>query len=389
MDEGQSKYVLSFSERQHIKVSETAKLIIDCFDGKKTLTDIVNHLKGQEVELSEADLILFVDTQLVSNAVLEGMEYNAKKSSSSFMWCHLPVMKSNQLAWLFQVLKVFYTKVAAVLLLSGIVGSLIFSIYMVISGNSAGQQVNSLMLILLTYTSLMLHEFGHISAAYRKGIKVGDIGVGMYMFSPVFYVDMTNTWRLGNKQRMLVDAGGMYFQLMITIPITMVGIVSGNSFYYLINLFIVSLTLANLMPFIKLDGYWIMCDFLEINNISTNAFQIIISFIKAVRGDVDENDKYGSKKRGYIMISIIYVVSSVAVLSLGSILAVKAIFNIDTAVVKVRQMAMYFADGKPADGLAQLNSTFIFLLPIMFLVIMLTKMLIGVIKGIKKQGVRK
>ncbi|MDQ0497132.1 site-2 protease family protein [Paenibacillus brasilensis] len=66
----------------------------------------------------------------------------------------------------------------------------------------------SLILLLL---SILFHEFGHVVAAYRYGIRPRDIGIGLYMLVPVMFVDLSEAWKLPRKQRVVIDFAGIYF----------------------------------------------------------------------------------------------------------------------------------------------------------------------------------
>lgn len=118
------------------------------------------------------------------------------------------------------------------------------------------RNTSSLKVIIVMYLSLIFHEFGHASAAKRCGINAGKIGIGFYFISPVMYVDITNAWRLDNKKRILIDIGGVYFQAITTIFLSSIALITGDKTYYLCNVSVLIMTLFNLMPFLKLDGYW-------------------------------------------------------------------------------------------------------------------------------------
>jgi putative peptide zinc metalloprotease protein len=67
----------------------------------------------------------------------------------------------------------------------------------------------------LFLVSLLLHEFGHAAACKRFGERPGAIGFTLYLTFPALYSDVSSTWRLPRWQRVAVDAGGTYFQLVV------------------------------------------------------------------------------------------------------------------------------------------------------------------------------
>lgn len=380
------QYMLSFNERQHIKVSEKAKRILDCFNGERSLDQIQVELNSQGIEFQPEDIMKFVDEVLVANSVLEGMAYDTRSKGKSYMWFHLPIIESDKISWLFHMLKVLFNKYIGFLILDLIIICAVFSIYNIAIKGNRYQSTNSLLLITLMYLSLVLHEFGHISAAYKYGIKVGRLGIGLYLFNPVLYVDMTNVWRLEYKKRIVVDLGGVFFQLITIIPITIIAIVTNNFFLYIINVTIIVMTMVNLVPFIKLDGYWVLCDYLEIDNIASNAFDIVYKYIKGIfrKQYIPNHDK--PRNKIYITFAFIYTISTVLVSLLGLKLAVTAIVNIDIIGTGVLDMYNSIRNGNIGDAFSTLNEIFAYILPLIFLGYIVIKVLFDVMKGFFIRG---
>lgn len=67
-------YILSFSERQYIKISKKAKIIMDSFNGQRTLKNISEYLQINDLEFSTFDLRKFVDDILIPNFLLLGQK---------------------------------------------------------------------------------------------------------------------------------------------------------------------------------------------------------------------------------------------------------------------------------------------------------------------------
>lgn len=117
---------------------------------------------------------------------------------------------------------------------------------------------------------LFFHELGHVVAAYCCRIPVEKIGVGIYLSYIVFYTDVTNSWLGNRKERLLVDVGGLYFQLFFLAFFLLgqhytdgvISVVFGLLFWD--NLIIM---LFNLNPLAMFDGYWILSDILDIKNL--------------------------------------------------------------------------------------------------------------------------
>jgi putative peptide zinc metalloprotease protein len=116
--------------------------------------------------------------------------------------------------------------------------------------------------------SALAHELGHAAAVARCGLAPGHIGLGLYWFYPVFYTDVQVAWKLPPGQRVMVDLGGMYFQLLVAaglVPFAFFGPAAGV--VRLLLLFNVYSVLQNLNPVFKMDGYWLLADATRVPNI--------------------------------------------------------------------------------------------------------------------------
>lgn len=121
--------------------------------------------------------------------------------------------------------------------------------------------------VIVNYLCLLLHECGHAAASLKMGTQPGPIGVGLYLIYPVLYTDVGETWMLPAKRRLLVDCGGLYITGLLALigipvylfyPTTVIGVID-----YLLAV----TTIANLNPFIRMDGYWIVSDLFAIDNL--------------------------------------------------------------------------------------------------------------------------
>jgi len=119
-------------------------------------------------------------------------------------------------------------------------------------------------LFLLT---ILFHELGHLAACHRWHCPHGPLGVGLYFFYPVFYVDVTAAWRLNRYQRAIVDVGGVYIQLLF-VPLALLLFWLTQDPTYLMLIAVIDLViLGNFEPFMKLDGYWLLSDLTGVPNL--------------------------------------------------------------------------------------------------------------------------
>ncbi len=117
-----------------------------------------------------------------------------------------------------------------------------------------------LVLFVLDKVLGLWHELGHASALRRAGARYGNIGFALYAIFPVFYTDVTHSYRLNRRQRIRVDLGGIYFDL---ISMTVLFAVYRFAGYYPLLLMIVLkgfLILQEFTPFVRFDGYYLIAD---------------------------------------------------------------------------------------------------------------------------------
>jgi putative peptide zinc metalloprotease protein len=132
---------------------------------------------------------------------------------------------------------------------------------------------------LIFFGILILHELGHSFIAKNYKINTGKIGIGIYLFMPVLYINLNEIWRLQKKKRMMINLGGIYFQLFIGLILIIIFYGTGSNMAGgLIKLnFVVAI--LNLNPLIRFDGYWALADFLNDNNLYNNSTKLFRSWL--------------------------------------------------------------------------------------------------------------
>jgi outer membrane lipoprotein-sorting protein len=117
-----------------------------------------------------------------------------------------------------------------------------------------------LLVLAIVIVAAIFHEFGHASALRYGGGKVRGMGAGIYLIYPVFYTDVTDGYRLGRWARVRTDLGGVYFHLIFALGLIALSIVSGKEFLLFAVLLINLEMISQFLPFVRLDGYWMLAD---------------------------------------------------------------------------------------------------------------------------------
>lgn len=129
----------------------------------------------------------------------------------------------------------------------------------------------------------VVHELGH-ALAYRQmciqeGVEPGPIRVGICIFamSPFPFTDVTGAWRLkSTARRVMIGAGGIYFETWAMAALTFVWAETQTGLVQTVILQVVIVAgalalLFNLNPAIKLDGYFMLTDYLRRPNLAARA----------------------------------------------------------------------------------------------------------------------
>jgi putative peptide zinc metalloprotease protein len=132
-----------------------------------------------------------------------------------------------------------------------------------------------------------IHEFCHGLACKHSGGEVHAIGFLLIYLSPAFYCDTSETWVYGNKwQRITTVAAGLWSSLIIYSIASFLWwgtAIDGtlHNFAYIVMLASGILpVLMNLNPLIKLDGYYIFTELLDIPELKENATIYVNNWVK-------------------------------------------------------------------------------------------------------------
>ena len=129
--------------------------------------------------------------------------------------------------------------------------------------------------------SKVIHEFGHGLSCKMFGSECHEMGVMLLVGSPCLYCDVSDSWMLKNKwPRILIGAAGMIIEIVLSgVAIFLWWMTAPGLFHYLcLNLFFVTTVttvIFNANPLMRLDGYYMLSDFLEIPNLRQKADKLL------------------------------------------------------------------------------------------------------------------
>jgi len=124
----------------------------------------------------------------------------------------------------------------------------------------------------------ILHEFGHAYVAASYGCRIPTMGIVFLVMFPVLYTDTSDSWKLVSKrQRILIGSAGMLTELYVAFLSTFLwsflpdGILRSIAFIFATTSWTMSV-LVNTNIFMRFDGYYILSDILEVENLQSRSF---------------------------------------------------------------------------------------------------------------------
>ena len=167
-------------------------------------------------------------------------------------------------------------------------------------------EVSFLFLLPITLIGIGIHELGHASAAKYYGINSRGIGFGFYLFTPVFFADVTKTWRLTPRQRVIIDLAGIYFELIYISFLLILFIITQEINLLIVSFILFSSIIYSLDPFLRTDGYWVVSDGLQIPNLRKQSLVKLKLFFKNL---MKKSNVTFTKKDWFL---VIYAVTSLS-----------------------------------------------------------------------------
>ena len=119
----------------------------------------------------------------------------------------------------------------------------------------------------------VVHEFGHGLVCKRYGGYVREAGATLILFAPTAYIDVTSAWRFASRWRRIhVSAAGMYIEVVISALAAVVWQSTSSDLVRQVAADVIlagaiSTLLFNLNPLMRFDGYYILGDLLELQNL--------------------------------------------------------------------------------------------------------------------------
>lgn len=165
----------------------------------------------------------------------------------------------------------------------------------------------------LTILAIFLHELGHAISCKYFGGEVKEIGFLLIFFSPALYCDVSGIRLFENKREKIITllAGifvqGLIFSFFVCLYVFDIWKTSFCATFAIWNF---TMIFSNIIPVIKLDGYWILSTIMDIPNLYEKSFKLVLH-PKNIDGILFDEKELAKKNiiriYGYISISFIFI----------------------------------------------------------------------------------
>lgn len=139
------------------------------------------------------------------------------------------------------------------------------------------QPLTLLLILGMVILSAGFHELGHAGACAYGGARPGRIGAGLYLVWPAFYTDVTDAYRLNKAGRLRTDLGGVYFNVLFSLGTVGLYFLTGYEPLLLLVPIQHIEIVHQLLPFLRMDGYYILADLTGVPDLFTRIRPILRS----------------------------------------------------------------------------------------------------------------
>jgi putative peptide zinc metalloprotease protein len=133
---------------------------------------------------------------------------------------------------------------------------------------------------------VVLHEFAHGLTCKHFGGEVRELGFLLLYFNPALYCNVSDAWSFPERSKRLwvMFAGGFFEAFLWASAVVLWSVLPAGTLASRLCLMVITIsgvkTLFNFNPLIKLDGYYLLSDYLEIPNLRSKAFGFLKNTLK-------------------------------------------------------------------------------------------------------------
>jgi len=178
----------------------------------------------------------------------------------------------------------------------------------------------------VTFLAASAHEFAHGLTCKYFGGEVHELGFMLIYFQPAFYCNVSDAWLFPEKsKRLWVGFAGPYFELLLwALAVLAWRLTEADTVVNYVALIVMAgsgvKTLLNLSPLLKLDGYYMLSDYLDLPNLRRRSFRYLGNRLKKLTGSTDHPEEPSARERRlYLTYGLLAAVPSLALLGVAAV----------------------------------------------------------------------
>jgi len=158
------------------------------------------------------------------------------------------------------------------------------------------------LIVIVIFALMTIHEFAHGLALKHYGGKVEEMGFLVLYFIPAFYCNVSDAWMLKKSERIRVTLAGAYVQVFLWALATMAWrLLATDTLASRICLITIAFTaiqtIFNFNPLIRLDGYYLLSDLLEVPNLRPKAITYVRDQVISLLTGISSGGDKGLSRR--------------------------------------------------------------------------------------------
>lgn len=312
-------YVVKIEGERSYVISEKLRKILLLLDGKRSTREVAHIMSSEKCPaISYKQIQQIISDFLWKNGLIEQVDSSdlpnkpalspEKKNRSFHFTLKVPLISPRMAAKVAKKLTWFFDPFVVIMGLIAVCSAhlAVYLEWFLPRPNAPLEPSQLFVIFLMVVVTVLFHELGHATACHAYGTNHGAIGFCLYLIFPAFYVDLSNTWRLRCRQRAIIDVAGMYFQLLVTVPLFCLYVLTGTPYYAHVIYAIDLMVLLSLNPIFKFDGYWLLVDLSGIVNLHKKVTRVVKEIVLSSLGIAKEmptlQDVDGKGRKFFIVI---------------------------------------------------------------------------------------
>jgi putative peptide zinc metalloprotease protein len=254
---------------QQIQLSRLLHLVADECDGRSSYDDIAGRVSESYGKTVSGDNVrTLVDDKLRPLGVLANADGTSPDVEEADPLLGLKLRREVLHPPTVRALAKLATPVFWPPVVLAVLAGLAFADYWLFFVHGLGQGLRAsvqhpavfLLVMGVVIVSAALHELGHAAACSYSGAQPGGMGMGVYIVWPAFYTDVTDAYQLDRRGRLRTDLGGVYVNAIIVLVLGVTHAVTHYEPLVLLMFLLQVQVLQQLLPFLRLDGYYVVSD---------------------------------------------------------------------------------------------------------------------------------